>query len=407
MIKRFVRPTSVTKNLYPTFGIMSGKLSNSVLYLMSISAGLFVANLYYSQPLLNLIARSFHASESAVSNIPLFTQLGYAAGILFIVPLGDMMANMKILSIDIAVLIVSLFIAAISNSLWLLIGSSFLIGATSSIPQLFVPMAAELSDDQNRGRAIGVVMAGLLIGIIGSRVISGLIGEKFGWRAIYYVAMGLMILLAVLLYFKLPRMHPKFKGSYGGLMKSLWTLMKSQPELRLAAARGALSFAGLSAMWTTLVFLLKDSFGYGSGIAGIFGLLGITGALGSSVVGKLNDSVSKEKMILVAILLLLFSWIVFLFSTNFLIGLIIGVIMVDLGQQTLHITNQDIILSKATGARNRINTVYIVSFFIGGAFGTLFGALFYQHYAWKGVSIFGLILSLLIVVVHYTFRKKR
>lgn len=385
---------------------MQKKLSNSALYLMSISAGLFVANLYYSQPMLNLIARSFNVSESVVSNVPLFTQLGYAAGLLFIVPLGDMVPNIKILNIDFIVLILSLFLAAVSPTLWTLIGSSFFIGATSSIPQMFVPMAADLSDDKNRGRAIGIVMAGLLIGIIGSRVISGLVGAQFGWRTMYFVAIGFMIILFILLYYKLPRLQPHFNGTYGGLMQSLWTLFKNEPTLRLAAARGALSFATLSAMWTTLVFLLFDSFGYGSGVTGIFGLLGIGGALGSSIVGKLNDRISKNKMIWSAVILLILSWLIFLFSTHFLIGIIVGVIALDLGQQTLHITNQDIILHKTAGARNRVNTVYMVIFFLGGAIGTSLGAIAYVKFGWQGVSFLSLLLCVGIGIIHLIYRKK-
>ena len=375
------------------------QLNNSVLYLMSISAGLVVANLYYNQPLLHQIAVTFSVTESAVSNVALSTQLGYAFGLLIIIPLGDKVSNKKILQFDFFLMILSLIAAAVSNSLLLLILSSFSIGFTSAIPQLFVPMAAHLSDDKGRGRAIGIVMSGLLIGILGSRVISGLVGEQFGWRAMYYAAAILMAALFVLLQLKLPRIEPDYKGSYGVLMKSLWFYFKTESSLRLAAIRGALAFAGLSAFWTTLVFLMEDSFGYGSGVTGAFGLFGIIGALAATVVGKFNDKVNKNKIILFAVLLLILSWIIFLFSGNSLIGLIIGVILVDLGLQALHITNQNIIFSKNPEARNRVNTIYMVSFFIGGALGTSFGALAWEYYHWTGVSILGLIFSLGILVV--------
>jgi predicted MFS family arabinose efflux permease len=385
---------------------MQKKLSNSVLYLMSISAGLVVANLYYNQPLLNQIADTFNVGESAVSNVALACQLGYALGLLIVIPLGDMVSNMKILKIDFAVMILSLLAAALSNSLILLIGSSFLIGFSSAIPQLFVPMAAELSDDKGRGRAIGIVMSGLLIGILGSRVISGLVGEQFGWRVMYYAAAGLMLLLFIILLYKLPRLNPKYNGTYGQLMKSLWFYFKTEPSLRLASVRGGLAFAGLSALWTTLVFLMEDSFGYGSGVTGLFGLLGVGGALCAAVVGKLNDRYNKNKIIFFAVALLLLSWLVFLFSTHAIIGVGIGVILVDLGLQTLHITNQNIIFSKNPEARNRVNTIYMVSFFIGGALGTSIGALAYENFGWQGVSVLGLVLSAAIGTVHILFRKK-
>ncbi|MBT0608564.1 MFS transporter [Aequorivita echinoideorum] len=384
---------------------MTPKLTNSILYLMSISAGLVVANLYYNQPLLHEIAIAYGVSESEVSSVALTTQLGYAFGLLFIIPLGDKVSNHKILQLDFVVMILSLLAAAISPSLIYLIISSFLIGFSSAIPQLFVPMAALLSDDAGRGRAIGIVMSGLLIGILGSRVVSGLVGEQFGWRSMYYIAAVMMVLLFVLLKYKLPKIYPRYSGSYGSLMKSILHYFKTEPALRLASLRAALSFAGLSAFWTTLVFLMEDSFNYGSGVAGLFGLLGIVGALAAAAVGKMNDRYSKHKIIVVSIGLLILSYAIFMVSAHSLLGLVAGVILVDLGQQALHITNQNIIFSKNPEARNRVNTVYMVSFFIGGALGTMLGAFAWEHYKWLGVSGLGLILSVLILIVHFIFRK--
>jgi predicted MFS family arabinose efflux permease len=293
-----------------------------------------------------------------------------------------------------------------SNSLLLLIVSSFFIGFTSAIPQLFVPMAAQLSDDKGRGRAIGIVMSGLLIGILGSRVLSGLVGEHFGWRTVYYGAAVLMVCLYVLLKIKLPKIYPTYKGTYGSLMKSLWFYFRKEPLLRLAAIRGALAFAGLSAFWTTLVFLMKDSFGYGSGVAGAFGLLGVVGALAATVVGKMNNRVSKNKIILFAIFVLIISWVIFLFSAHSIIGLIIGAVLVDLGMQALHITNQNIIFSKNPGARNRVNTIYMVGFFIGGGVGTTLGAVAWQHFGWNGVSGLGIVLSVATLIIHLMAKNK-
>ena len=382
------------------------QLSNQVLYLMSISAGLVVANLYYNQPLLHQMAVTFNVSESAVSNVALSTQLGYAFGLLFIIPLGDKISNKKILKYDFVLMILSLLAAAASSSLVLLIVSSFFIGFASAIPQLFVPMAAQLADDKGRGRAIGIVMSGLLIGILGSRVISGLVGEQFGWRVMYYAASVIMLLLFFVLQYKLPQLSPKYRGSYGSLLKSIGFYFRTEPSVRLAALRGGLAFAGLSAFWTTLVFLMEDSFGYGSAVTGAFGLFGIAGALAAAYFGKMNDRMSKNKIILYAAIVLIGSWVIFLFSANSLIGLIIGVITVDLGLQALHITNQNIIFSKNPEARNRVNTIYMVGFFIGGALGTTLGALAWENYGWSGVSILGISFSLIIAIVHLIFRNK-
>ncbi|MDP4285730.1 MAG: MFS transporter [Bacteroidota bacterium] len=385
---------------------MKQKLSNSVLYLMSASAGLIVANLYYNQPLLGQIAATFGVKESAVSSVALATQLGYAFALLFIIPLGDKVSNTKILRVDFFVMILSLLAAATSRSLLLLIVSSFFIGFTSVIPQLFVPMAAMLSDVKGRGRAIGIVMSGLLIGILGSRVLSGLVGEQFGWRTVYYGAAVIMGALFILLKLKLPKINPQYEGSYGSLMKSIWFYFKTEPLVRLAALRGALAFAGVSAFWTTLVFLMQDSFGYGSGVAGAFGLLGVAGALAATVVGKINDKVSKNKIILFAVMLLIISWGIFLVSAHSIIGLIAGAVLVDLGMQALHITNQNIIFSKNPDARNRVNTIYMVGFFIGGALGTLMGGIAWEYFGWTGVSGLGMGLSIAILIVHLLAKNK-
>ena len=382
------------------------RVSDTVLYLMSLSAGLIVANLYYNQPLLQMISESFGVTESAVSNVALATQLGYAVGLLFVIPLGDMVSNQKILKIDFTLMIISLLAAVFSTSLWFLVVASFFIGCTSALPQLFVPMAAQLSNPENRGRAIGIVMSGLLIGILASRVVSGFIGEQFGWRTMYLIATVMMLLLFIVLKLKLPQVTPVYKGNYKNLMKSLVHFFKAEPSLRLAAVRGGLSFAGLSAFWTTLVFLMEDNFGYGSGITGTFGLVGVVGALAASVVGKLSDKMSKNRIIITATSIFIFSWTVFLFSHHSIIGIIIGVILIDLGQQSLHIANQNIIFSKNENARNRINTVYMVIFFMGGALGTILGALAWQHYQWTGVSVLGLALSLLLLMAHLVFGNK-
>ncbi|MGB3773623.1 MAG: MFS transporter, partial [Leeuwenhoekiella sp.] len=327
------------------------------------------------------------------------TQIGYALGLFFIIPLGDKVSNKKILKFDFLVMVISLIAAALSQSLTLLIISSFCIGFSSALPQLFVPMAAQLASDENRGRAIGIVMSGLLVGILGSRVISGLVGEEFGWRSMYYAASVLMFLLFILLQYKLPRLEPDYEGSYGSLLKSIGYYFKTEPSVRLAALRGGLGFAGVSAFWTTLVFLMEDSFGYGSDVAGGFGLFGVIGAVAAAVVGKLNDKVGKNKIIVYAIVLMVVSWVIFYFSAVSIIGLIAGIIIVDLGFQALHITNQHIIFSKNPDARNRVNTIYMVGFFMGGGLGTAFGAYAYDHFGWHGVAGLGAVLTLAIAVV--------
>jgi len=371
---------------------------------MAAGAGLVVANNYYNQPLLNLMANTFDVSEAQVSNIPLATQLGYAFGLLFIIPLGDKFSRRKIILIDFIAIIAALLVTAMAPSLLVLTISSFCVGFASVVPQLFVPMAAQLATEEKRGKAIGIVMSGLLIGILGSRFLSGMIGEYYGWRFMYYLAAGIMVIYAILLYFKLPDVATDFKGTYVQLMRSLLKLFKTKPDVRIAALRGALGFAGFSAFWTTLVFLMEANFGYGSGGAGLFGVLGMVGALGATLAGKLNDKYNSQNLIYMFSGILVVSWIVFQFSGSSLIGLIIGVLLVDFGLQCLHVTNQNIIFNQNPEARNRVNTIYMVIYFIGGALGTVTGAYAWQHYQWAGVATLGLAYSILIILFQLLFQ---
>ncbi len=381
------------------------KLSNSLLYLMAVGAGLVVANNYYNQPLLSLIANDFKVSESEVSNIPLFTQLGYAFGLLFIIPLGDKFSRKKIIMIDFIAIIVSLLAMALAPSLMILIIASFCVGFSSVVPQLFVPMAAQLANPENRGRAIGIVMSGLLIGVLGSRFISGMMGEYFNWRIMYYFATALMILYAIALKIWLPDLTPDFKGSYGKLFRSIIDIFRNEPSVRLAALRGGLGFAGFSAFWTTLIFLMESSFNYGSGVTGLFGVLGIGGALAASYAGKLSDRLNKNSMIIISTLVMILSWLIFECSGHFMAGLVIGVVLMDMGLQSLHITNQNIIFSKNPEARNRVNTIYMVCYFIGGSLGTVSGAFAWELYQWAGVATLGLILTSFILIAELSLRK--
>ncbi|RKS42728.1 putative MFS family arabinose efflux permease [Gillisia mitskevichiae] len=380
------------------------KLPNSLLYLMAVGAGLVVANNYYNQPLLNLISETYQVKETAVSNIPLFTQIGYALGLLFIIPLGDKFPRKKLILIDFIAIVISLLAAALAPSLLILTIASFFIGFSSVVPQLFVPMAAQLASEERKGRAIGIVMSGLLIGILGSRFISGMVGEYLGWRAMYFIATGIMLIYWLLLKYKLPELAPDFRGTYAQLMRSIVHYFKSESSVRLAAVRGGLGFAGFSAFWTTLVFLMEDSFNYGSAITGAFGILGIGGALAATVMGKLSDRMNKNRLITISTILMIIAWGIFVFSGSSIIGLIIGVILIDMGLQSLHITNQNIIFSKNQDARNRINTIYMVGYFIGGALGTISGAYAWQEFGWTGVATLGMIYSILILLFHFSFK---
>lgn len=376
-------------------------LAKSTLWLMAVGAGLVVANNYYNQPLLGMIAKEFGESEAATSRVAMFTQIGYAAGLLLIIPLGDMFKRKKIVLTDFIFIILSLLIFAFSKSLSVMIAASFFIGLTSVVPQIFVPIAAQLSAPEEKGRNVGIVMSGLLIGILASRVFSGLLGEYLGWREVFYIAAGMMVVLGVLIAWLLPDMQPTFKGTYSQLMGSIFRYTKEIPSLRLASLRGALGFGSFSIFWTTLTFRLEQApFFQGSDVAGSLGLVGIVGALAASVTGSVSGKVNKNKIILIACLLMLLSWGVFGFSGNTYIGLIAGIILLDMGLQGMHVTNQTIVFSTHPEASNRLNTVYMVSYFIGGSLGTFLGGIAWQYYGWNGVVGVGGLLVLLCLSVH-------
>jgi predicted MFS family arabinose efflux permease len=367
-----------------------------------------VANNYYNQPLLAEIAKTFQVPEARAGTVAMLTQLGYAIGLLFIIPLGDMLRRKRLILIDFVLIMLSLLLAAFAPNIYTLMGASLLIGATSVVPQLFVPLAAQLAKPEARGRAVGTVMSGLLIGILCSRTLSGFVGAHLGWRAMFLIAAGLMLVLWVALYFLLPEVHPEFKGNYKSLMRSLVHLFRTEPRLRLASARGALSFACFGGFWTTLVFLLEaPPFNAGSDVAGAFGLVGAGGALMASVMGRLSDRFDTRYLLTGALSLIILSYMIFGFFSYSMIGLVVGVILLDLGLQASHIANQTMVFSLNPQARNRLNTVYMFTYFMGGATGTLLASHAWQLWRWDGVVLVGVVFSSLALAVHLLFSKKR
>lgn len=383
------------------------QLTRLHLWVMTIATGMVVANIYYNQPLLADISRDLKISEGQGGLLAMLTQSGYAAGMLFTVPLGDMLERKKLIMFQFLMTIIALLLAAWAQSIHVLMLASFLIGAFSIIPQLIIPMAAHLSPHGERGKTIGFVMSGLLIGILLSRTVSGYVGAHLGWRAMFLIAAGLMTTLWIALYFLLPQVHPEYSGSYKDLMKSLIVLIKEEPVLRIAAIRGALCYACFSGFWTTLVFLLKEpQYHAGSEVAGAFGLVGAFGALAASQMGRLSDKGNSHKLTAFSILLVVLSYIIFGLSTYSMAMLVAGVIIMDMGVQATHISNQAVIFSLRPEARNRLNTVYMVTYFIGGATGTFVASEAWNIYKWKGVVVMGLVLSILALIIHLMFRSK-
>lgn len=383
-------------------------ISKTVIWSMSIISGLVVANNYYNQPLLGLIAKDFSVSESAAGKISVLTQLGYAFGLLLIVPLGDKFLRKKLILIDLVLVFGALLWMTFATELWMLYAASLLIGTTSVIPQLFVPIAAELSLEKDKAANIGLVVSGLLLGILLSRFVGGIVGELWGWRSMFGIAAGLMLLVWVFVYKMLPEVQPNFRGTYFELMNSVLQLAKTQPVLQLASFRGAMAFGSMCALFTTLVFHMeRPPFEVGASVVGSFGLAGAVGALAAAKVGSLQNRMSINRIILYALLILIGSWGFTYFAGNTYWGLIIGVILIDLGAQSSHIMNQTNYFSLKTNAVNRLNTVYMVSYFIGGSLGTFFASLAWQYAQWEGVCFVGITMGLLALIAHILFAGKK
>lgn len=392
-------------NAVPSASIKHPELTTLTLWVMAIATGLIVANLYYNQPLLDDMARSFHVSQKKAGQVAILTQLGYAAGMLFIAPLADMLKRKRLIIACQSLVIVALLLTAITPDINLLIISSFFVGVFSLIPQLLVPMTAHMAKPAERGRKIGFVMSALLLGILLSRTISGFVGAHFGWRAMFYIAAGIMVVIWMLLFFMLPEVEPEYDGSYGSLMNSMITLIKTEPKIRVASVKGALCFACFMAFWTTLVFLLKDNFNKGSDVAGLFGLVGAFGALAAGLMGRLSDKMDGYVLSIITLGSIIFSFVIFLFSGSSIARLILGVIVLDMGVQGTHIYNQAVVHSLNPEARNRINTIYMVTYFIGGGIGTWLASQAWDHYKWTGVCWVGIGLSGIATLVHLFSRK--
>ncbi|OON67444.1 MFS transporter [Hymenobacter sp. CRA2] len=366
-------------------------LPTSLVWLMSLTCGLVVANIYYNQPLLGEIGRSFGVAESQASLVATITQVGYTLCMLLVVPLGDKLERKRLILIMQLGAALCMAAAAWAPSFGVLLGASLLIGVCSAVPQLLLPMAAHLAPDEDRGRIVGQIMSGLLVGILLSRTVSGYVGAHLGWRTMFGGGAAAMVLLGAVLAWRLPTDRPNFTGSYASLMTSLLTLTRQLPLLRRSALIGGTMFAGFSVFWTTLVFLLEGApYHYHSDVAGFFGLIGACGALAAPLAGKTADTRGPDFAIRIGIGLAVLAYGIMFLGSSYIAALVVGVILLDVGVQATHISNQSRIFSLIPEARSRLNTVYMTAYFIGGAVGSLVGGWAWTHGRWPGVCAAGL-----------------
>jgi predicted MFS family arabinose efflux permease len=304
--------------------------------------------------------------------------------------------------------IVSLVAAALAPSFWLLQVACFMVGLGSIVPQLILPMSASLANPAERGKVIGAVMSGLLVGILLSRTLSGAIGGWLGWREMFWIAAGICTCLMVLIFVRFPSSIPGFTGNYLALMRSLLTLIKSQPLLREATAISISCFAVFGSFWTTMVLLFSNApFHFTSSQVGLFGLAGAAGALAAPLVGKLGDKGNLRITVGYGLLLYIFSVVLLYFTRANIIGSIIGVVLIDVAQQSVHISNQTRVYTLMPEARNRFNTVYMSLSFAGTAAGSAFGLFLWKQYGWAGVSAGNAALLVTGFIIYlFTYKKK-
>lgn len=375
-------------------------LSPSLILLMSIATGLAVASNYYAQPLLDTIARNFSLSASTAGFIVTAAQLGYAAGLLFLVPLGDM-CERRMLIVSMTLLAAGgMLITASSQSLGMLILGTALTGLFSVVAQILVPLAATLATPDKRGKVVGTIMSGLLLGILLARTVAGLLANLGGWRTVFWVASILMALMAIALWRGLPKMKSDTQLNYPQLLGSVFSLFIHDKLLRTRAMLGCLTFANFSILWTSMAFLLAaPPFNYSEGMIGLFGLAGAAGALGARPAGGFADKGKSHLTTTVGLLLLLLSWLAIWLGHTSVPMLIIGILILDLTVQGVHITNQTVIYRIHPDARNRLTAGYMTSYFIGGAAGSLISASAWQHAGWAGVCLAGTTVAVLNLLV--------
>ena len=369
-------------------------IPSSLLWTLAIISGISVANLYYNQPLLNRISEDLNVSEFTANLIPMVTQIGYALGLLFIIPLGDLYKRKHIIVTNFLLLALSMFGFAISSHIYFTLAVSLITGICSVMPQIFIPIAAQFSQPEKKSQNIGILVSGLLTGILGSRVVSGIVGEYWGWRTMYYIAAILMLLSILVVIRTLPNMPVNYKGTYWGLMKSVFSFIKDNATLRMVSARAGLCFGCFLSLWACLAFKMSgEPFYAGNNIIGMLGLCGIAGAMTASLVGKYVCILGVRKLNYIGCSIMILSWIILYVFQNSYIGIIAGIILIDIGMQCVQLSNQTCALSLAPHASNRMNTIFMTTYFLGGSLGTFLAGTFWHSFEWAGVTGVGICMA--------------
>jgi predicted MFS family arabinose efflux permease len=374
-----------------------------LILMMAILAGVSVANLYYNQPLLELIRMDFSVTEVQANLISVITQVGYATGLFLIIPMGDLYSRRMIILISMLSAALSSAIIGFSPSLILVWIASYFLGVCSVIPQLFIPIAGQFSRPENKARNMGYVLSGLLIGILAARVVSGYIGNWLGWRAMFFIASAVMIVSCLISIRMMPDMKPNFQGNYRSLMRSILRIIAAHPHVRLNSVRAAFGFGSMLAVWSCLAFHLAQApFHAGSNMVGMLGLCGIFGAVAASGMGKYVPRYGIGNFSITGAILQITGWIIAFFFGDSYPGLAISIILVDVGLQCQQLSNQSGCIQEIPQASNRVNTVFMTTYFIGGSLGTFLAGWGWKLAEWTGVCVMGAGMAAISLVISLT-----
>lgn len=376
---------------------------------LGLACAVGVSSMYYNQPLLLEMSHTYGSTVGQTGFVAVATQMGYAFGLLIFVPLGDLLERRALMMRLYGAVAVALLLVAIAPSLSWLIAGSVLIGMFASVTHIVLPIAPDLVSDERRGRAIGIVMTGLLLGILLARTFAGWVSHIHGWRYVFVTAAVINAMFVPLLWRVMPKLPPRQSLRYSDALKSLWTLIRTEPLLRESCVTGALVFASFSCFWTTLAFLLYSHYGLGAGVAGTFGLVGAAGALIAPLAGKLSDRHGSRWVISAGMGLLATSYLLLwgeeraaLSVAVHVAALAAGVIVLDMGAQMVQVANQTRIFGLVPEARSRLNTVYMTVYFSGAAMGSALATVAWVHWKWNGVSCLALGLIGLGALWHVT-----
>lgn len=368
--------------------------------LMAVVSGLSISNIYYIQPLLEDVRLELNLSANLANQITVVSQIGYVLGLFILIPLADKVSRRNLLKITFTMLVISLVIMYISSSFYLILTANIFIGFCAVIPHIFIPIAAQYSTPKDKSRNVGYILSGLLSGIIASRVISGFIGSIWGWRVIFIFASAIMALSAIVVLYFTPDTKPNFTGKYTSLLKTIWTLFKKHPLARVCSLRAALGMGSLYAMWACLAFhIASPPFNAGSRQVSLLSLCAIAGVITASNIGGLINKYGSRKLGYISISIHIISWVILYFFGFTYIGMILGIILIDMGQQAMQLSQQTKVLSLEPSATNRMNTIFMTIFFTFGSIGTFLSGFGWTYLGWTGVSIVGMILAVLSMVV--------